>query len=704
MKNKSGKKPIPKTAPQGKVVTKDGGVRSSKFSLNARLCLLLGILSFIVYANTLKNGYALDDFTVINYNTIVTRGVSAIPEILSTPYRRGYFVSANDLYRPLSLVMFAAEYQAFGKSPLPFHLINVLLFAGCVILLFLFLDKLFDHKKTAIAFIAALLFALHPIHTEVVANIKSRDELLCFFFAFLSLNIFAKYRQEGKIIQLLTGAFCFFLSLLSKETVITFLAIIPMVFFFYLSEDKARSVYITVCTVGVAIIFLSIRFSVLNYYHADQPTAVRFLENPLVNAPNFPSRIATAVLVLGYYIRLLIVPYPLVSDYSFNSIPFVSFANPWVLLSLAAYVFLIIFSVKRFIKDHKDPFAFGIFFFLISIALFSNIAFLIGANMGERFMFFPSVGFCLTVALLIEKWVVKTETQVAILTNKKILAIIVPVLLIYATIAIARNGDWADNYTLYATDLLKMPGNSKLNYYLGLELDQTVAEAEKDPAKQKQVRDEAITYLNKALAIAPDYDDAHAAIGNIYSRNLQYDSAEAHEKIALKLNPGNAYALSNLADIYIARKKYTEAIECCKKAIEINPNDANVQIRLGGAYFYNSQFDSAEIYYRNALVLSPKNPDAINNLGGVYFSLKKYPQAIELYKDEIGIRPEYVNSYTNIGLCYQNTGKYDSAIYYLNKAISVDPSFRTSYGLLAAIYKLMGKTDSANKYDALARK
>ena len=90
------------------------------------------------------------------------------------------------------------------------------------------------------AFIAALLFAVHPLHTEVVANIKSSDEMLSFLFAFLAMNVFLKYSQSGKITQLLVGGLCIFLAYLSKETVITFLVIIPLVFFFYRSENKKQ--------------------------------------------------------------------------------------------------------------------------------------------------------------------------------------------------------------------------------------------------------------------------------------------------------------------------------------------------------------------------------------------------------------------------------------------------------------------------------
>ena len=291
--------------------------KKSWFSPNFKLGIVLGILSFIVYANTLRNGFVYDDVSAISKNIIVTKGITAIPEILSTPYRRGFIAYANDLYRPLSLVTFAAEYEFFGSDPAPYHFFNIIFFAGCVILLFLFLDQLFERKKTVAAFIASVLFAIHPIHTEVVANIKSRDELLCFFFAFLSLIVLLKYLSTGRMTHLFAGSLCLLLSLLSKETTITFVAVIPIVFFFYRNENKKRSILIAACAAFATIIFLLARYSVLGHFHANNFTGVSMIDNALAQQDlPYATRIATAILILGYYVKPLFVPYPLICDYA----------------------------------------------------------------------------------------------------------------------------------------------------------------------------------------------------------------------------------------------------------------------------------------------------------------------------------------------------------------------------------------------------
>jgi len=622
------KKPVQKPSPPGKVAAPKKEEIKEKNPLKLKLALLLGVIALIVYANTLKNGFVLDDFTVIKENAIVRKGISAIPEILSTPYRRGYFITSNDLYRPLSLVMFATEYEIWGLNPTPNHLINILLFAGCVVLLFLFLDSLFERKKTGIAFIATLIFALHPIHTEVVANIKSRDELLCFFFSFLSLNVFLKYIASGKIGQLVIGAFCFFLALLSKETVITFLAVIPMIFFFYRNENKKRSIYISIFSAVAAIIFLFIRSSVLDFYHANEIATIKAIDNALAMKDlATDSRFATAILIMGYYVKLFFIPYPLISDYSLNSIPFVHFSDSIVLLSLAFYIFLIVFGVVRVIKYPKDPIAFAILFFLITISLFSNIFFLIGTTMGERLMFFPSLGFCLAIAFLIEKVAGRnTDTGIALLKNKKVLAVIIPVSVVFIILTINRNSDWLSNYSLYTADIKKVPGNSRLYYELGTELEYAANE-EKDPAKQKKIRDSVMADYRKSLAIWPDNSEAECNLGSEFFYTAQWDSAEVHEKKSIELTHRQINAINNLAAVYINEFKFNEAIVLCKNAIALNPYASNPYINLAACYLNLRKYDSAIYFSHEAVAADPSNKRPYTFLSMAYTAIGRTDSA-----------------------------------------------------------------------------
>jgi tetratricopeptide (TPR) repeat protein len=587
-------------------------------SLIKKLCIVLAVISCLVYYNTVHNGYVLDDIMVIKENKMVKQGIKAIPELLSTPHLAGYMNLPTDGYRPLSLVMFAAEYEFFDLNPTVGHFMNMLLLAACVLALFVFLDKLFEGKRTAVAFIASLLFAVHPIHVEVVANIKSRDELLCFFFAFLSLNLFINYARQGKIHQLILGALCLYLSYISKETTITFIGIIPLVFFFYQKENKQRAIFITVSMVVVTLAFLGIREAILNEAHANAPYKVIFLDNFLAGAPSAAHKFATAVLLLGYYFKLLIIPHPLVCDWSFHSVPFVGPGNILFLLAGVLHLGLFGTAIYRLVKFKKDPWAFGILFYLVTISLFSNIPFLVGAALADRFAFFASVGTCLLMALVVEKiFKLENADPKELLRWHKAYIAVLPIVVVYMALTISRNSDWKDNYTLYKTDVEKSPNNTRLYYYMGAELQKKYDEA-KDPATQNQIIADGLGYLRHSLEIYPDNPDSHAELGATYFRGKNYDSAVKHLARALELKPKNVNASTNMGTVYMTQQRYAEAIPYYRWTVSINPGHVLALFNLGVCHYHTGKSDSAVYYFKKTIAIEP---EYLNHMATQYTSM-----------------------------------------------------------------------------------
>jgi tetratricopeptide (TPR) repeat protein len=704
------------------------------------LCIILGVISFLLYANTLWNGFVMDDVIVLKENTIVQQGFSGIPELLRTPHMRGYLVIPNDLYRPFSLVMFAIEYEFFKLSPGGYHFFNIVVFAGCVILLFLFLDKFFNKQRTAVAFMAALIFAVHPIHTEVVANIKSRDELLCFLFAFWALNFFMSYMNSGKMSKLILGVVTLYLSYISKETVITFLAVIPLLFFFYNTESKKRAMTIMAGTGIATVIFLIVRSSVLNAYDANQPGAgVEFIDNALAKAPDAASKLATEIVVMGKYLLLMFVPYPLLCTYSYKSIRFFTFADYQVWLSLIAYLGMFWFAIKRFMKDKKDPWVFAIVIYIASLSLFSNFPFLMGAELAERFAFFASAGFCMAAALAIEQWIIrKPATDITLVKSSKVLAILVPLTLIFGGMTIARNADWNADYTLYKADVQKSPDDCRLHHNLATAIAETMYPAETDSSKHKAMDEESIFHLRRAMEIYPDYADANVELGRIYDRMHQYDSAIKYDQRALELNPTNFTANNNLGSVYLTSGRYPQAIELFKKAISLNPNFkysyiniaraygqlkkydsalANLHIyialdpsfpdakqELGTMFFMMQRYDSAEYYFKEVLKVKPDDANAVNNLGAIYLNMQRYAEAAEYFKKVIAANPKFVNAYSNLGKSYYFSKNYEPAIQAFQTELSLDQNAAIrDIPYIALSYQKLGRMDEARKYEAVAK-
>jgi tetratricopeptide (TPR) repeat protein len=251
--------------------------------------------------------------------------------------------------------------------------------------------------------------------------------------------------------------------------------------------------------------------------------------------------------------------------------------------------------------------------------------------MAERFMFFTSVGFCLAVALAIEKWILKSDTaDLASIKKPVVLAMIIPIAIVYAAIVIDRNKDWFDNYTLFKADINKRPNDCRLSYYLGTEIATTKAGEAKDPAEQKKLTKEGIDLLYKSLAVYPDYDNAQASIGNAYFHIQQYDSAEFHEKRALELNPKDAITINNLAGVYFSSGKYPLAIKLCHDALDLNPHYVNAYSNIGLCYLHMGKLDSSLINLYKAVSIDPNFSGSYDNLALTYKamgqmdSVKKY--------------------------------------------------------------------------------
>ena len=707
-------------------------------SLTTKLCVLLLGVVFMVYGNTLRNGYVFDDEMVIVKNTMVTQGIKAIPELLTTPHMRGFMVVPNDLYRPLSLVMFAIEYQFFGATPAVGHFFSVLTFGACVLVLFLFLMKLFNGQMTVTVFIAALLFAVHPIHTEVVANIKSRDELLCFFFAFSALNKYMEYMAHGRLKQFVFGTVLLFLAYLSKETVISFVALIPFIFFVHYNQSRTRLGWISAGVVIATSLFLLIRTIVLSQYNANQPVGVEAMDNALVLAPNFITRVTTLIGVLGTYLKLLFVPYPLICTYSYLSIPFAGLGSVWFWLSLLAYVSIIFGGIRRFMKDPKDPWALGIFYYLTTLFLFSNIPFLMGAEMAERFAFFASAGFCLLVALACQRWIIRSETfGLATFRNWKTLAILIPLLLGYSGLSIARNMEWESGYSLFSADVEKSPNDARLHHHVAIAIKKEVIPLETDPNNVRLWSNEVFWHLKRSVEIYPGFELALVDLGRAYQERKMYDSAEYCFEKAMVLNPSDNALMNNLGNLYFESGNYDKALSYFRKtalltndvkhssfnlalaflklkeydstiwygrrALAIDSRLPDVHHAIAVAFYWKQNDDSAEYHYLQTVSMMPGNPNALNDLGIFYFYAKKYSQAIEQFRLTLTLDKNNATALDNLGNAYYLTGKYEAAIAAFSQELDLNPQNGHNIQNIALSYQKLGKKDLAAKYEIMAR-
>ncbi len=633
-----------------------GAPRSSPLvrGLSIILVLLVGVL----YINTLSNDYALDDYGVILENEYTKQGTSGISTILTTGYRTSFTAGDNQLYRPLSKVMFAIEWSISPESPGLNHFMNVALFALTIVLLFKTL-RLYISNSILIPFLTAALFAIHPIHTEVVANIKGRDDILCMLFFVVTAYYVFQFTKSKSNKHLIFAGVAFFLSFLSKESAITFLAVIPLMLYFFTSADKTDYLKTTGVLAGATVLFLVIRYAVLG----TSPSAVPVIDNYIAGIDGFLTQRTTAIYIAGIYLWKLFVPHPLVCDASVSEMPIVGpgdwqFLVPFVIFAGAA-----VFAIMKL--KSKNIFSFSILYFFITFSLVSNIPFLLGTNYGERLLYAPSLGICLAIAYALSKFLQKEEIVAANISdffkaNMKAFAVVGVMTVVYGLLVINRNAEWKDNDTLYGTDMQKSTNSAKLHYFYANHITQSefLDKFPKGSPERRKLVDTAAIEFKKSLTLYPAYTDATQKLAEMYYEQGKIDSAELFYR----------------------------------RAVKLLPSSANYRNGFGRMLFEQGRLDEAQYEFEAAVRFSPAHSRALNNLASVHGT--RGANYVNQIKTDSTRRDELIAKATT---CYQ------TSLTYSLKAIQYDPNFATAYETCAITYSSLGDQANYQKYMQMAQ-
>lgn len=601
--------------------TKKGRKKNRSSRLSFGLAMACALVAFLLYANTLGHDYAFDDFSVIKENYVVKQGVEGIPTLLNTHYRYGYWNTPGTLYRPVSLILFALEWEIAPDQAWLGHLMNVLLYAVTAYLLFFSLLRLLGSSRILIVFLVTLFFIAHPLHTEVVANIKSRDEILSLLFSLSALYALLRYLEKSQAAWLALSLGTFTLAMFSKESSITFLAVFPLALYFF-RDFPLRRVFVLGAAFLIPVgLYLLARQAVIGNLGGLEGQ-VSILDNLLNNkAAGFPERTATAVKILGLYLWKLLVPYSLVSDMGYNQIELSSWGDWRVLLSAVSWLAIAGLAFRGFLK--KNPYSFAAWYLIATISIFSNLIIMIGSSYGERFLYLPSLGFCFALGFglfhlfQIPKNEKKDDLSTFWKKGKPAFWVAIPILLLYSVITIQRNPDWKDSYSIYRADVVKAPNGAKAHYHYGLELVKKGLKAERESEKQDWLS-QAQAEFERALEIHPKYGDAFAQLGLNYYRRKQYDLAMENYQRSLEHKPNNATAYNNMGIIFFETRQLEKAKEVYQKAVELDPRYVDALRNLGVIHAINKEFDQAITYFRQALQYEPENATLNFYIGSAY--------------------------------------------------------------------------------------
>ncbi len=575
------------------------------------LCLSL-LVSFSLFGNGIKGDFVFDDNAVVK-NRGDLKDISNLFNLFVSPYHQN--MPATGLYRPLTMATYALNHVAFGTEPKNFHVINIIIHAINSFLVFWFVFYFLKSEK--LAYISFILFLVHPIHTEAVSWIVGRAELMAFLWGMITIYFYVRKDR-------LLASMAFLLGLWSKETALVVIPLLVYLDYYFNDTSFLRSIFnISFFAVPLGTYSVFRYWALGKYFFGDVTTTI--VENQL-KFLGLGSRIATALKVLFVYFVRLIWPVHLSADYSYNTIGNVAniFSSYQSILGLLALVLLgyTIFN-KKF---GKTAVGLGAATFITSYLLISNLLFPVGTIMGERLMYFPSLGFIVILAYFICK-LIKFENK-----NYKYLGygMLIVLVVFWGVRTVSRNRDWRDAKTLFYATLKEAPNSLVTRTAIaGINIRENKWT---DAKKELQIAQSIYadnSHLQNLLGVLADHDgelkeaeerykrsialnneaiDSYINLGKLLIKEGKFEEAAPNFLKVINFYPTPEYIM-RYAYIQIALNKPDAALEIMAKYFGNNLNHPDLSAVVGTAYFVKHDYQQALIYLRSAKNLGNKSKE-----------------------------------------------------------------------------------------------
>jgi Flp pilus assembly protein TadD len=605
--------------------------RAGPFFAGSWPIVVLLLLSALPYLGLLRNDftYIYDDKALILDSPYV-HNFQHLREVLTTTlFSHLGAQGGTPYYRPVATLGFLLCYQLFGSWALGFHLISLLLNAAVVAVLFLFAQQLLGDRIAAFA--AASLFALHPVHVEAVAWISSVTDLEVTLFYLLTFWCFWRVAAPGAgrrawTLAAMTGSFV--LAILSKEPAATLPVLAVVYEHFYRADRRETTLWQKIPRYGplwlVCLGYLLLRVRLMGAF--TRPTGM--------HAINATDTLLSAFALLGQYIGKLFWPARLSAFYPFHaSTGFFELPVLGGVCALALCTFLFAALWKR-----ARPVSLGLLWLFITLVPVLNARWMSAYALGERYLYLPSVGFCLVAggacALVWEASSRRGRTVRTAVAAAACVLVVLSVLRIGLRVL-----DWRSDITL----------------------------------------------LTRTLAAEPNDARLHEALGLAYWIRGESGGAEREWRETLHLDPNSVQTLDALGGLYAQQQHFDQAIPLLERALALKPNDAGAHLNLGAAFAQTGKLDRAEDQFRVAVLLSPMNFNAHNLLGKLYFDSKRLSEAEQQFRQSLACEPNLA-AYDHLGYIYMQWGDRNRAEAAFKAALGVNNTDSHAHFNLGLIY------------------
>ncbi|MCF8056931.1 MAG: tetratricopeptide repeat protein [Desulfocapsa sp.] len=627
----------------------------------------------LTYGHTLDVPFYFDDFQGIIRNTAI-HNLFDLKKIWD-------FIP----YRVVGNVTFAINYHWHQLHVAGYHVINITIhFLSCCSVFGLsrgllstpvVRNRITRENEYWLPLLAALIFALHPLHTQAVTYIIQRFASLAALLYIGSLACYVQARiykfSTGKVIWMLSVIILAGLAFFTKQNTATLPISILLIEIIFFSAKLERVLLLFV----TAFLFLLATYCLLFFVFDYAPFSLEAMQT-MTRETKVISRgdyLATQTRVVWYYLGLFFWPAGLHLDYSFPLSG--GFFDRAVLLSGLGHGLLIgfaCFCIRRY------PFvAFGILFYYIAHLVESSFI-PIRDVLFEHRTYLPDAGLCIVAA-----WGVTT----LIGRSEKIKIPLVPgVLMLLCTLGVAtwqRNNVWRYPIPFWKDCIEKEANYSRPLNNLGRIL-----------FEQKQY-EAALQYFTRSLALEPYHPRVHHNLGLIYAELGATDRAIQHMSLAVQLDKKFGEAHYNLGTLYDETGNLQKAMHHYQEALRLKYEFAGLHNNLGSLYAAQGQLGKAVKAYKRALQIDPQFTEAYNNLGLALSWQGEFEKAITYFEEALQQDGNNAKTYSNIGMVYARQERFDMAVSALERALELDPMLAETSNNLGVVYYRQGKIEKA---------
>lgn len=606
--------------------------------------LLILLLTVIVYIPSMNGSFVWDGDHVIKDNLLL-RTTDGLWKIWFAPFSNIEEVH----YWPLVYTVFWIEYQLWNLNALGYHLVNVFFHSLNTFLLWIILTRL----SISGSFLAAAIFALHPVHVESVAWSVELKDVLSGMFYLLAFLTYLQFNTRKDCCMYVLSLFLFVCALLSKSITITFP--ILLVLYLWWKNELERKNILPLIPFFIVAIAMGIGDVLFVKQHQRDSLNLTYLDRFLI-----------AGRALWFYAEKIFLPINLIGIYpkwAVNTKSIIQYLFP---LSIIALIVLLWFKRQRF---GKGPLILVLYFIitLTPVLGFITHCFMFYSYIADRFQYLASIGLIILFSAGAVKIVKRAGAAQKIVKcgGGAFLFLFLGAATWY------QNTFYVDMEAFFRNIVTKNPQSSDGFYNLGYALG------------EKGKIDEAIASYEKALKIRTDSVGVHNNLGVALAKKGRLEEAVPHFLEAIRLKPDDYLVQNNFGMSLVENKKFEEAIPYYEEALRLCPGFADGHNNLGIALAETGDVNKAVFHFKKSLDLKPNEAKVLYNLAGALTTMGKYEEAKPYLLKALELEPTHVSAHVNLGMVLAHLGEIEEAISEYRKALELDPNMYLAMKKLA---------------------